>query len=68
MHTEQTPIWIKRRIQRLIDKGADARIAHKSFSTIVRKLQKSQKDAKIASNVIPVPSMASLRTVEIITA
>lgn len=68
MYNDRTPIWIKRRIQRLIDKGVDASLARKSLSRIEGKIQKAQKDAKLAGNVILFPSVINLRLVEIITA
>jgi hypothetical protein len=68
MHNDRTPTWIKRRIQRLIDKGVDARIARKSLSRIEGKLQKARKDANLAGNVMLFPSVSNLRLVEIITA
>ncbi|SFT24437.1 hypothetical protein SAMN04487845_1306 [Methylobacterium sp. yr668] len=67
MCNDQSPVWIKRRLQRLINRGVDVKIARRSLLRIEKSLRKTQKEASLASNVILFPSVTTLRVVEIIT-
>ncbi len=61
MIKEETPIWIKRRIQRRLAKGRDAEAAIRVLAKKGRPHHANEFDLTLGDNVIPFPGVTASR-------
>lgn len=68
MIKEETPIWIKRRIQRRLAKGRDAEAAIRVLAKKSRPHRADESDLTPRDNVIPFPGVTASSTTKARTA